>query len=492
VHQIDISGATGSSTGARDQGPFFGREHELRRLMELTNKTSASLVVIKGRRRIGKSRLITELARRLPRHRLLQFQGLPPSTGLTAQQERDDFAQQFAQQIPGPPARADDWNWLFWSIAEKVAKGRHIIVLDEINWLGSQDATFLGKLKNVWDLHFSRNPRLILILSGSMSSWIERDILHNTGFLGRVSIDMTLEELPLATCNLFWGDARHQISAHEKLRILAITGGVPRYLEEINPALSADANIQRLCFSRDGLLFREFDNIFTDMFSIRSEAYHKLLTVLADGPMDLKGIYEKLRIKKTGKISEYVEELVQTGLLARDHTWSLSTGAQSKLSRLRLSDCYVRFYLKFILPNRTAILRGTRSKPPNLDTVLGLQMENLVLSNRLALFQHLSIDPDNVLYDNPFFQRPTQRQRGCQIDYLIQTRDRILYICEIKESRNVISSTVADEVAEKIARMSMPRRMSYRPVLIHVGNVAGTLEDRRYFSSLIDFTQFLH
>jgi hypothetical protein len=136
--------------------------------------------VIKGRRRIGKSRLTDELARQMPRYSSSHFQGLPLSAKLTAEQEREDFAQQLARQLEVPAPRADDWNTLLWTLADRTRTGRQLIILDEINWMGMQDATFLGKLKNAWDMHFAKNPRLILILSGSMSSWIERNILHHT------------------------------------------------------------------------------------------------------------------------------------------------------------------------------------------------------------------------------------------------------------------------------------------------------------------------
>jgi uncharacterized protein len=63
-------------TATAHSTPFFGREQELQRLQELSAKKSASLVVVKGRRRIGKSRLTEELARRLPRYKALHFQGL--------------------------------------------------------------------------------------------------------------------------------------------------------------------------------------------------------------------------------------------------------------------------------------------------------------------------------------------------------------------------------------------------------------------------------
>jgi uncharacterized protein len=471
--------------------PFFGRDQELLRLAELSTKKSASLVVIKGRRRIGKSRLTDEFARRLPSYASLHFQALPPSARLTPAQEREDFAQQIARQLRIPPPRADDWNTLLWTLADRTAQGRYLVILDEINWMGLGDPTFLGKLKNAWDLHFSRNSRLILILSGSMSSWIVRNILHHTGFVGRVSLDITLSELSLPLCSLFWGEERHRVTAYEKLRLLAVTGGVPRYLEEINPALSADANIQRMCFSREGLLFTEFDNIFTDLFSRRNLTYRRLVSSLVDGPLDLDGIYRALGSAKTGKISDYADDLVQTGLLARDHTWSLKTGSESKLSRLRLSDNYIRFYLKFIEPNRRRIERRTLSRLPNIDSILGLQFENLILRNRHCVFERLDIDPNDVVYDNPYFQRRTQRQRGCQIDYLIQTRGRTLYVCEIKFSKSPVPASVITEMAEKTRRLSIPRNMSYRPVLLYAGELSAAVEESDDFTAKIDFGEFL-
>src|SRR5258708_8273057 len=318
--------------------PFYGREHELRRLQELAGKKTASLVIIKGRRRIGKSRLATEFARRLPGYGALSFQGLPPTAHLTAGQEREDFAQQINRQLGIPPPRAEDWNTLLWSLADRTRTGRHLIILDEINWLGSKNPTFLGKLKNAWDAEFSQNPHLILILSGSLSGWIERNILHHTGFLGRVSLDFTLPELPLATCNLFWGKHRDRITPHEKLRLLSVTGGVPRYLEELNPALSADVNIQRMCFTPEGLLFKEFDLIFHDLFSRRDKVYREIVAALVNGPLHLEGLYAALGGSKTGKVGEYSAELGQAGLLWRGYTWDLQTAGEGQHSKIPLCE----------------------------------------------------------------------------------------------------------------------------------------------------------
>jgi len=105
-------------------------------------------------------------------------------------------------KIPLP--RSDDWGDLFWHLSQHAQKGKTVLVLDEISWMGSKDPTFVAKLKTAWDLYFKNNPQLVLILCGSISSWIEKNILSSTGFMGRISLDIILEELPLYECNEFW------------------------------------------------------------------------------------------------------------------------------------------------------------------------------------------------------------------------------------------------------------------------------------------------
>lgn len=85
------------------------------------------------------------------------------------------------------------------------------------------------------------------------------------------------------------------------LRALCVTGGVPRYLEEIDPALTADANIQRLCFTREGFLFKELELIFHDLFSTRDRNYREIVAALVDGSLDLGGLYATLGVTKTRK-----------------------------------------------------------------------------------------------------------------------------------------------------------------------------------------------
>src|SRR5207253_1743846 len=123
--------------------------------------------------------------------------------------------------------------------------------------------------------------------------------------------------------------------------------------------------------------------------------------------------------------SEYLNEILLAGFIARDHTWKISTGMDSKLSNFRLSDNYLRFYLKYIDKNLTKINRNSfnfisLSSLPEWNTIMGFQFENLILNNRQSIHAALNIKQEEIISENPYFQRKTSRILGCQIDYMIQ------------------------------------------------------------------------
>lgn len=468
---------------------FYGRERELRILHEQFDYDIARLIVIRGRRRIGKSRLTEVFGESFVKH--YTFVGLPPDEDVTADMERQHFANDLERQTGLQGIRSDDWDFLFHNLAQFTAQGQVLVVLDEINWMGIKDPTFLGKLKTAWDTHFKKNPQLVMILSGSMASWIEQNILNSTGFFGRVDLDMVLHELPLNICNHFWNPFADSVSAHEKFKMLCVTGGVPRYLESINPKLSTEENARRLFFRKEGLLFKEYQRIFTDVFKSRAPIYQKIVECLAQHSMEQKGILKALNLPKSGVYSEYLQELVETGYIARDFTWSIKTGKISKLSKYRLSDNYLRFYLKYIGPSKEAILHDRAEVPNNWHSIMGLQFENLVLANRKSLYRLLKIDPKEIKVDNPYFARQTKKRQGVQVDYMIQTKFNTLYVFEIKLHTEKINASVIDEVKEKVKRLKLPRGFSVRPVLIHVNGVTDGLLEQQYFSHIIDFGELL-
>jgi uncharacterized protein len=472
---------------------FIGRCEELQELKSFLKKKTASLIVVKGRRRVGKSRLIEEFAKN---HRYYKFTGLAPVDGITAQDQRNEFARKLREQFGIPEIKTDDWGQLFTFLAREVKKDRAILFFDEVSWMAADDNTFLGKLKNVWEDHLNKNPKLILILCSSVSVWLEENIIRSTAFFGRISWTLSLDPLPLSDCNQMLEYQGFKASPYEKFKILSVTGGIPWYIEQMQGQLTADENIKRQCFTRGGILVDEFDKIFHELFEKRDDIYKKIIIALANGPRSFNEISEEINYPKSGRLSEYLDHLIDSGFLSKDNTWSLKTGEVMQLYLYRLSDNYIRFYLKYISPKRVQIEAKRITKMslahlPGWETIMGLQFENLVVNNRDELYKLLKINPDDVIYDNPFFQKKTSRQKGCQFDFLIQTKHKTLYVFEIKFSKNTIKSQVINEVKEKIKRISAPKGIAVLPVLIHVNGVSESIVEDGFFHSIIDFSELL-
>lgn len=472
---------------------FVGRQAELDRLQLLLKRKLASIVVIKGRRRIGKSRLVEEFAKQLPFYR---FSGLAPEARTSAQDQRDEFMRQYATQTGFPFVKLDDWHQVFMLLAERFKAGRVVIFFDELSWMGSKDQQFLAKLKNVWDMYFKQNPQLILVLCSSISQWIEKNVVSSTSYFGRISTILSLHELPLNDCNQLLTRVGFKGTSHEKLALLAITGGVPWYIENIQPNLSAIENIRQLCFMQDGLLVDEFQRIFHDLFSDRSTVYQDIVTCLVDGAKTYSDIAECLNYPKSGTLSNYLKDLVQSGFISKDTNWSLKSGKALSTVHYRLSDNYLNFYLKYIGPSRDKINKQhfvdfALSTLIGWDSIMGLQFENLVLNNRRMIQAALHIRPEDIIVDDPFYQTKTRQRQGCQIDYLIQTKHKVLYAIEVKFSRNTIGIEVVTAIQEKIRRLQLPRGYVCHPVLLHASRISEAILEADYFFDTIDFANLL-
>ena len=123
---------------------------------------------------------------------------------------------------------------------------------------------------------------------------------------------------------------------------------------------------------------------------------------------------------------------------------------------------------------------------------MGLQFENLVMNNLKKLCEILRIDISDISNAGPFFQRKTQRMKGCQIDLLIQTKRNTLYVCEIKFSSSEVKSSVIAEMEKKIESLTAPKGVSVRPVLIHVNGVSQAIREGDVFNDIVDFSQFFY
>jgi len=468
--------------------PFVGRESELKKLDDLSKSGRACLVVLKGRRRIGKSRLVEEFGKDKV---FLPFSGLAPVKGITAQDQRDAFARQLAGLIKLPPFTFTDWSDAFAHLSQHLKNSPTVILFDEISWMGARDPTFVSKLKVWWDLILQNHPSIVLILCGSISTWIDKNIINSTAFFGRVSLYLELGELTIPHCRQFLKLQGFKGSDLDFFKIMSVTGGVPWYLEQIQAHQSADENIKRLCFEKNGLLVYEFDRIFNDLFSSRGEVYKELITLLSQGMKTRAMLQKTMDYPNSGTLSHHLKALEICGFVSQHPDWSLKTGKIGKSTLYRLCDNYLRFYLHYIEPNIAKIDQGafldvSLSSLPGWEAMLGFQLETLLLKNRPLLYQALGIHVQDIAIDNPYMQKGSSQKKGCQIDYLIQLHSHTLFICEVKMRRRELGLEVIEEMKNKIAALSIPKGFGIAPVLFHLGPISDALLTNRYFYRLID------
>ena len=135
------------------------------------------------------------------------------------------------------------------------------------------------------------------------------------------------------------GAARSRVAPREILDVLSVTGGIPRYLEEVDPALSADENIKRMCFRPNGYLFRDFDDVFSTVFSSTAVLKGRTLEILSSGSYDGVALAEKLGTARNGQFSEMMDGLVMAGFVAAD---AGMPGKRTTRRRGASEFCYTR------------------------------------------------------------------------------------------------------------------------------------------------------
>ena len=478
-------------------GDFFGRDAELGELEGLWGKRVASLVTCRGRRRIGKSTLVEEFARRSGA-RFIKLEGLRPKRGMTERDQLEFFAAKLSAQTGCDKTPPSDWYSAFVRLDRELGgKDRKVVLLDEISWMGGYNPLFPSILRKAWERYFHRHDKLILVVCGSVSAWIKENLLDSTGFAGRFSRDYVLPELSLDECVQFWGDAANRVSPREILDVLSVTGGVPRYLEEVDPGLDAAENIRRMCFMRSGQLFLDFDSIFNPLFGAENEIRKSILGALGAGPLTGEEISRRLGIPRNGHLSANLRALCEGGFIADDIGLNPETGKTARVSKYRLKDNYTRFYLKYLAPHKHEISLGTYryltvENLPEWQTVMGLQFENLIVNNAMSLIPHLHIGGAIVESAAPYRNARSGtagRKAGCQIDLLIQTA-RTAYVVEIKRQRE-IGHEVEDEVRRKIDRLPLRAGMTPRTVLVYDGNLAPSVGGTGFFDAIIPAQKLL-
>lgn len=466
---------------------FAGRKEEIKRLLGSFKRDKGTLCVIRGRRRIGKTRLIRELPNKEKSLTLRYLTSAPPQSGASDDHERKQYAEQVKAEFGlsyMPPHNT--WRELFSFVADACSEKKTVLAIDEVNWLATRSQNFIPVLFELWERQFSTKPQFMLILSGSLASWMEENILMNKGFVGRVSVSITLRELELRDMKEFFGARLQRTPTIDVIKMLSAVGGVPRYLEELDLRKTAETNLEQLALNEASMLYDEFEKMFHDLFSKENKFYKNILEAVSGSSQLLtpKALSSAMGLSYSGRTTKALKILTEVGFLRLQKTWDLSTRKLGTASVVRINDNYTAFYFRAILRQKHLDNQASGTLR-NLPSLLGLQFENLVYHNRQFVFEQLNINPNDVLYAGNYLQTPTAKRKGCQIGFLIHVKNRV-YVCECKLSGAEIPASVMAEVDQKISRLQHPRGVSFHPVLIHGNTVSESVIDADFFDAVID------
>ena len=239
---------------------FVGRKNELKLLNDAYLSGKDELVVLYGRRRIGKSSLVKRFAEKKKAY--YEFEALE---GGTTPGQIGHFLQQLKKQIDDPildSVRFANWEQVFTYLTEKVidrkSKVKKILFLDELPWMAAGRIRLVSLLKYYWDNHW-KGKHVMLILCGSVASFMVKKVLHSNALYGRTTVEILLKGFSPEEAACLLGKKR---SREETLNYQLVFGGVPKYLEQINPNQSFNKNMNTLCFSPHGIMLKEVERIF--------------------------------------------------------------------------------------------------------------------------------------------------------------------------------------------------------------------------------------
>ncbi|MCL1808619.1 MAG: ATP-binding protein [Clostridiales bacterium] len=326
---------------------FVGRERELEALSKLYREDAFQMVVVYGRRRIGKTTLISE------------FVADKPAVFFTAQEVNDTInLSRFSQKVygffgmPSSTGAFAGWNEAFEFIAEKAKEGRFVLVFDEFPCAVSANRSLKSILQVAID-HSLKNTGLFLILCGSHMGFMESEVLgYKSPLFGRRTAQLKLEGFD-------YFDASKMLSGfcdEDRLKFYACIGGTPHYLSQVKESESFEQNIKRLFFDMSGYLFNE--PVMLLQQELREPAmYNSIVATIAAGASKLNEIATRIG-EDSPKVSKYLQTLVHLQIVHKIFPFG-ENPQTSRKGIYRLADNCYDFWYSFVFPNKPEIEAGS-------------------------------------------------------------------------------------------------------------------------------------
>jgi AAA+ ATPase superfamily predicted ATPase len=433
---------------------FVDRRQELQALERFWHAPDAGLMILLGRRRVGKTSLLTHF---------LEDDSAPDALYWTATTHGTAFQlRNFSQNLLryasrfGVPQATDfvfsDWEAAFRFLADTVAHADEpqFVVLDEFTYLIRNDPAITSVVQKVWDHHLSRQSQLKLVLTGSLVGMMEREVLsYQAPLYGRATALLRLRPLPFVALNELFGKR----TVAERVAIYAVTGGVPAYLALFDRAPSFAQALQEECFGPGSIMLTDPALILHEQLQ-EPQIYESVLSVVASGSHTWNDIASMAGVPESS-LGHYLKILQELELLERRDPVLVRPGGRQ--GRYYVRDHFLRFYYRFVVPHITAIERGYLTAAVNqisadLRAFIGTYVfEELCREWVLAAAaaNDLGFHPEVI---GSYWRR--YRGAGVQLDVVAANKhEKRLFIGEAKWGTGLINRKVLTDLVQRSQRM---------------------------------------
>ena len=428
---------------------LIGRNKEITLLNDALKSNKPELIVVYGRRRVGKTYLVRQV---YDNKICFEISGLHEGK-LTDQLENFYRIINSKMSKTKTTSTPKGWQEAFGLLIDYLEtldnNNKKVLFFDEFPWLATSKSKFLMSFENFWNSYASRRNDLVVIICGSAASYMVSKIIRNKGGLhNRITQLVRLNPFTLHETEQFLVTNNIKYTRYDILQLYMTIGGVPFYLEKLKKGESVPQAIDRLCFSKDGTLVNEFNNIYESLFENheRHVAVIKSLSEVRKG-LTRNELVKRSKLSSGGTFTKIIEELIESGFVEQYKPF----GKKVKDTLYRLSDEYSMFYLKFIKDNKTSGM-GTWNRlflSNSFTSWLGFSFETLCMKHIDQIKSALGL---SVIYSESAGWTGMGNGKGAQIDLLIDRADNVINICEMKFSSAsfTITKKYADEIRNKL------------------------------------------
>jgi uncharacterized protein len=328
---------------------FYNRTDELEALERRYGSDRAEYVVVYGRRRVGKTELILRF---VENKRHVYFEAV---SGTEADQ-LEDLSRVLARASGRELLAVEpltSWRGFFAAVAEELQRGPLVVALDEFQFIARETPTVGSLINRFWREH-REDPNLFLILSGSDVSFFERDVVgYSATTYGRRTGSLRLEPFPFTELRHFLPEW----TTEDLIRAYAVFGGVPYYLDALDPNATLAQNIERHILAPDGLLRQEPRFLLAQHSDLREDGvYFSILRAIAAGRTRRNEIASRVG-RSDSATGQLLDRLMEMGLVRRVHPVTVADPERTKVVRFALGDPFLRFWFAFVHPYESALHR---------------------------------------------------------------------------------------------------------------------------------------